>query len=323
MTSHKTVCISHRKDVDGLVAAALTKRATGAEVRLADYDDLVDQLRTLPPVDRLYICDLGLSKRTFPPFLQELHRLAATGQTTYIDHHPLTSYQKRQLQTAKVQLLHSLRECTSVLCYQTFQQQLPTRAALLAAIAAVADYLDHGPLARRLIQKFDRHLILFEAATLTYALARKGARRPIASHVVEGLSQLKLPHEMDNIPQLAVEQAQIMTQLLSQAAEKGVRKPNFAYMEADPYSAGNVASTLIGALDVPIGVGYNVDRKAGFVELSLRGSDECQTHLGRVAAKLSHELGGFGGGHAKASGARIPLANLPKFLTLLEKALKK
>lgn len=303
------------------MAAALTSLATGAAVKLADYADLVDRLKTLPPVGQLYICDLGLSRRTFPLFVHELKRLTEGGKAMYIDHHPLPSSWKRQLRRLGVQLIHSLKECTSVLCYQTFQLQLPKNAALFAAIAAVADYLDRGPLARKILQKFDRQLILFEASTLTYALARRGSHKALVSRVVDSLVALKLPHEIPDVPWLAVEHAATMTRLLSEAATRGVRRTRFAYMEADPYSAGNVANTLLGALDVPVGVGYNIDRKTGYFEASLRGSDECTAHLGQVAAKLSHRLGGFGGGHAKASGARIPLANLERFLILLEEEL--
>jgi len=41
---------------------------------------------------------------------------------------------------------------------------------------------------------------------------------------------------------------------------------------------------------------------------------ELKEHLGKLAAIISKKYGGFGGGHARASGAKIPKEQLNAFI---------
>jgi nanoRNase/pAp phosphatase (c-di-AMP/oligoRNAs hydrolase) len=58
------------------------------------------------------------------------------------------------------------------------------------------------------------------------------------------------------------------------------------------------------------------------VDLSIRGRKESKINLGIETSKLANELGGFGGGHMKASGARIPAIKLREFIQKLSNLTK-
>ena len=60
-----TVCISHKEDVDGIVSATMIKSIFNAYQFLTDYTDFIpilEHVSKMQDIDRLFICDLGLSK---------------------------------------------------------------------------------------------------------------------------------------------------------------------------------------------------------------------------------------------------------------------
>lgn len=159
----RTVCVAHGKDVDGISSASLVKLATGADVFLANYDELIEILRSLDSETNLYVCDLGMNQSIIEDFLLETRRIVKGGGTvTYIDHHPLDLKTSKRIKAGGVQLVHSREECAGVLTYEHFKNDLPRRAAFIACYAAVTDYLDNQPIAKRLIGSSDRQLILLE-----------------------------------------------------------------------------------------------------------------------------------------------------------------
>ena len=67
-----------------------------------------------------------------------------------------------------------------------------------------------------------------------------------------------------------------------------------------------------------MGVCYNVDPQKQVSDLSVRGRPTVLTHLGAITSKIAKSLGGFGGGHPLASGARIPAHTVDAFLKALD-----
>src|SRR5579875_1035581 len=92
---------------------------------------------------------------------------------------------------------------------------------------------------------------------------------------------------------------------------------NFAYFKTRESSTGNVANFLIGAFDVPVGVAFRED-ELGYYEISIRGSEDCKQDLGKVIGRIATKLNASGGGHPRASGARIKSTQFEDFLSLLE-----
>ena len=69
----KIVCISHKEDADGISSAALIRQAFGGDAVLVDYPgqmDAISQVAQDSNLKSLYICDLGLSKRTQDEFVE-------------------------------------------------------------------------------------------------------------------------------------------------------------------------------------------------------------------------------------------------------------
>ena len=315
----KAYCLSHRKDVDGLGSASLAVAATGGQVILSDYDNLVQNLRGIPDdAERVVLSDLGADSADFPEFLEQMKRLASNAKVTYIDHHFMSEGAKRKLGKAGVQVVHDTKECASMLTYKTFKDQLPERARLIALLGAVTDYMDDSPMAKKMMEQSDRQFVLLEASMLSYALGRMEGKEGFPELVVSELARMKHPHEIPGVPQAAVEELEKVAQLGEFVKAHGTKKGRLAYMVTSQYSTGNIAKLLIGAFAVPVGVAMK-EKKKGWYEVSLRGTSESRIHLGRAVAKISARLGGSGGGHFKAAGCRIPVSKADEFITALAK----
>ena len=67
--STKILCISHIKDVDGCVCAALIRRATKSQFILTNYGNITQCLRRVENrYDLIYICDLGINESIMKEF---------------------------------------------------------------------------------------------------------------------------------------------------------------------------------------------------------------------------------------------------------------
>ena len=313
----KAYCLSHRKDVDGLGSCSLAVAATGGEVILADYDDLVQSLKRIPDdAERVVISDLGADSADFPDFLAEVRRIAAHAKVTYIDHHYMSEEAKRKVRRAGVQLVHDVGECASVLAYETFWDALPDRARLVALYGAVTDYMDDAPVAKRMMERAERHFVLLEATLLSSALGNRSSEDGYPEMLVAELSKMKHPHEIEGVPEAAVAQLAKEATIEDEVRAAGTKKGRLAYVVMDGYSTSIVSKVLLGAFDVRVGVALK-EKQPGWYEVSLRCTSDCRVHLGRTIGKIAARLGGSGGGHRKAAGCRIPAPRMEEMLGAL------
>ena len=315
----KSYCISHRKDVDGLGAGAMAVAATGGEIVLTDYDDLVQNLKKVPDdAERVVVSDVGADSADFPLFLAEMKRLAAHARVTYIDHHFMSDPVERKIRRAGIQVVHDVGECASMLTYKTFRDVLPEGARLIALCGAVTDYMDDSPMAKQMMEHADRQFVLLEATMLALARGHRGAGGGCRERVVAELAKMKHPHEIAGVPEAAVKQLEVEVALGREVKAGGRKKGRLAYMVTSEHSTGNVANLLIGAFDVPVGVALK-EKEDGWYEVSLRGTSESKVHLGRLIGRVAEKLGGSGGGHRRAAGCRIPSSRADEMIGALAK----
>ena len=312
-------CMSHRKDVDGLSSGALSVAATGGEIILSDYDDLIQNLKRIPDdADRVVLTDLGADSADYPDFLAEMKRITKSAEVTYIDHHYMSEKAERQLRSAGLQIVHDTGECASILTYTTFKDVLPESARLIALCGAVTDYMDDSPIAKKMMEQGDRQFVLLEASMLSYALGEMEGKEGFPEMVVKELAQMKRPHEIPGVPEAAVRQLQKVTNLGDLVRKEGKKMGRLAYMVTTEYSTGNVAKLLLGAFGVPVGVAMK-KKQEGWYEVSLRSTSDAHIHLGTTIGKISARLGGSGGGHRKAAGCRVPVSKADEMLKALAK----
>ncbi len=102
----KVICISHKEDCDGISSAALIRQAFGGDAILVDYPGQMEALNQVvldEKLKSLFICDLGLSKKTQDEFIDLMARLRKNKVAiTYIDHHDIDPTVVTALEKLKV-----------------------------------------------------------------------------------------------------------------------------------------------------------------------------------------------------------------------------
>jgi len=323
-----SICLSHKEDVDGVTSAALIKAAfdTGHTV-LVDYPNMMPELEkiaspresNLDGPDKLYICDVGLSKKNEQKFVSILDQIVSNGcEVIYIDHHDLPNEIALALKKSGVVLIHTTSECTSVQVYHKFKKRLPSQAAFFAAAGALTDYMEDRPIASVIVSRFDRQFLMLEAGALSYMISANQNDDKFLDDLVDTLSQMKYPHEVKNGFAMAQKYAQKVSQAIKsiEGSIKKTKTLTYAPSLADS-SASMVVNFVLGSSDRPVALVYKLKDDIKSYVISIRGSKDCKVHLGRIVNEIASQLGGSGGGHDKACGAVIPKDKLDEFIKTL------
>ncbi len=324
------ICISHKEDVDGISSAVLIKTAFKVNtVILVDYTNMIKTLRSmvssifnsLTKIDHLFICDLGLSKKNENEFVQILKEMIeAKCKVTYIDHHDLDKKILLELKKIGVKLFHSTDECTSIHIYNKYKRKFSSYSAFIAAAAAVTDYLETKPIASNLVSRFDRQFLMLEATALSYMISSSQHDNDFLMTIVDDLSQNKYPHDIEGGFLRAEKHARKVLSVVKSIENSIVLNKNLAYVRINSeLPSSMVVNFVLGISGKPVALVYKNKEEINSCIISIRGSDECKVHLGRIVNSLSSALSGSGGGHAKASGAVIPKDKFSEFIRQLDK----
>ncbi len=309
------ICISHKEDPDGIVSAAMINHLYSTEVILADYSDLMQRIEEVSGKDikELLICDLGLNKANEDRFVKLLGSMVRRGvKVTYIDHHYLDDTCKESLINNGVRLLHSMDECTSIIIYHNLIKD--DRYVIHAGCAAIIDELGNRPIASSIISKYDKHFMEFEATVLAYAIYNNQNNQEYLLTLVNMLAEGMLPHVIDGV----LDNAKIYADKIARNINiiKGAKRigNNIVYMKAEDLPASTIANMLLAMYgnDVKVAIAYK--QRGDKVVLSVRGSDLCRLHLGKVVNDIALSMNGSGGGHEKACGGMIPKESINQFI---------
>lgn len=319
----RTVCLSHREDADGISAAALIREAFGGTTVLVDYPGQMEALAEISAdasLKRLFICDLGLSKKNQDAFVESLRALRKRRvQVTYIDHHDIPPAVRRRLGAAGVRMVHSTGECASVLVYQAFSRRLSEHARFVAACAAITDYMEDRPGGASLLRTYDRQFALVSATVLTYNIVSRQKDPDYLQGLVAALAASRYPHDIDGAYEQARLGAAKLAEVMSGVRRNLKRMKNLGYVETTDSGAGGAVNFALGLSGKDVGVAFRRRTSHGTCAVSVRGSRGCKVHLGRLVNSLATELGGSGGGHSKACGALVPEPKIRAFLRELNR----
>ena len=322
----KVICISHKEDCDGISSAALIRQAFGGDSILVDYPGQMEALNQVvldEKLKTLFICDLGLSKKTQDEFIDLMSRLRKNKVSiTYIDHHDIDPNVVDALGKLKVKVIHDINECTTVQVYNAYKSKLSDHASFVATCAAITDYMEDRPLGSKLLQIYDRQFALISATVMTYNIVGHQREPDYLQYLVEELSDSKFPHDIPNTFEFAQIQVEKLSQMIAKVKKGMKTMTNLGHMEILDSGASGAVNFVMGLSGKDVGVAYKERIDHGIYAVSVRGSKNCKVHLGRIVNLLATSLGGSGGGHDKACGAVVPKPKIKKFLTELNKKIK-
>src|ERR671910_453941 len=270
---------------------------------------------------RLFICDLGLSKKTEDKFLGLLKEIISKGiKVTYFDHHDINDELRKKLKKTGVTLIHSVEECTSVQIYNKYKNKLDSHAAFFAASAALTDYMECRPLASSIVSRYDRQFLMLEATALSYMISSNQHNEEFLVKAVNTLSEMKYPHEIEGGFAIAERYAKKVSDGVRAVQGSIVAKKNVAYTQSiSDLSASVIVNFVLGISEKPVAMVYRLKDDINSYIISIRASNASSVHLGRIVNEVASNMGGSGGGHERACGAVVPKDKLEEFINAIDK----
>jgi single-stranded-DNA-specific exonuclease len=270
---------------------------------------------------RLFICDLGLSKKTEDKFLGLLKEITSKGiKVTYFDHHDINDELRKKLKKTGVTLIHSIEECTSVQIYNKYKNKLDSHAAFFAASAALTDYMECRPIASAIMSRYDRQFLMLEATALSYMISSNQHNEEFLVNAVNTLSEMKYPHEIEGGFAIAERYVKKVADGVRIVQDSIAVKKKVAYTQSiSDLSASVIVNFVLGISEKPVAMVYRLKDDINSYIISIRASKACNVHLGRIVNEVASNLGGSGGGHEKACGAVIPKDKLEEFINAIDK----
>jgi len=312
--SHSKVLILTHGDTDGVCAAAIAKSAyPDAKVEFTVASDLSSKLSELTGYDRLIIMDLRLDKEHMEEGKRALAKISKTCSILYIDHHSLPEGTTQKDLAACDTIVHREDASTSELALEFFKP--PPSHEFLAVLGAIGDYQDQTPRIKKLIKKYGTRKCYPEALFLDRAL--RVVDDSFRSRMTEELALGKWPQNTTLAEEYASTVVKQRKMIEDHVRSKSSRVCMHALFVGDvPYKASGLsAELLVELLGAEVGIAsYKI---GSYQYLSARRRWDADVHLDKLMGECTSAVGGSGGGHAEASGGKIPAQKLDDFLKLV------
>lgn len=306
-------------DDDARTAAAAVDRSSGENKKIGTAK--VNRAKKSRKNKKLIICDLGLNKKNESAFVEILGEIVSSGyKVEYIDHHDVSKEIKEKLRKVGITLVHSTEECATVQVYQRYKNRLNSYSSFYAAAGALTDYLEQRPVASMLVSRFDRHFLMLESTALSYMISSNQHDDRFLLKIVDTISKNRFPHDIEGGFMMAEKYAIRISEAVKSLEDSIVRKKKLAYVRNDlDLTASVIVNFVLGISGRPVALVYKPRDEINSFVISIRGSKECDAHLGRIVNEIAANFGGSGGGHDKASGAVIPKDRLVEFISELDR----
>ncbi len=304
-------------DADGLCAGAIALAANpNAHVFFTHPYGLEGDLGEAKKTDRIIICDIAISESHLTRLLRLFSDIADEGDLTYIDHHPLPENVSEEEIPGKV--VHSLESSASELTYMFFRSGLDQMHARTAIMGAIGDYLDDTPVIKHLLERWDKRTLYFESGLLIQGIEGQKRNHELKRSIVANLAN-NLPPSFDRrLVELAIQNTHLEEIAIRELRGKFKTWGKVAYTLNFPFSLGKTATYVRGLADALVGVAG--EERRNMIDMSLRACSQ-EIDLNRILRRIAPKLGGSGGGHPNAAGARIPKENFKVFLKELDRNL--
>lgn len=308
----KCLTILAHGDSDGVVSAALVKAALKREYNIVGVYfthpvGLYEDFKRFARGD-VVIVDVAISEA-------HAHQLAKlfrnySGYITYIDHHPPPI--GVPLEEFDAEIISVSRDASaSELTFMRYRKVLPREYDRVALYGAIGDYADQTEWVKSALQRWDKRQIYFEAGVLVQGLEGSRRMHDLKRHVVDHLAQNRRPSQLSELVVRALIQAVNNEELYHWVKANVKVHGGVAYVIDPPGSVGIAATYAMSITGAKVGIA--AEPRVNYYVLSARAVSGT-IDLNKVLREITHYLGGSGGGHTNAAGARVPKHLLMKLI---------
>lgn len=310
-------------DSDGMCAGAIAlSRFPGSDIfftkPVSFRDDLMNH-----DAERLVITDIAIPRKDVGEIVGILEKKSRKTDIYYFDHHPLPDDACKRLR--KCLKAHVTGTCSaSELIYKYFQKNIPRERIWVAIYGAIADYEQNTEFVEERIRNWDARALYFEASTIVLGIKHRdfddySSKRMIVSTLAKGGNPSDVPNLVKSAKEVVNEEFDLYEEVKKVAKKSGnvgyVKDIHFfGFRGPTAKFAGTVTNSRVGLAVY--------DRRGEFLDITMRTRDS-NLRLNEIAEDAAEIVGGTGGGHPQACGARIPIGRLPAFIKELNRILQK
>ncbi len=315
----QTLIMTHA-DCDGICAGAIAlAKFPGAGVFFTKPVSICDDLRNTE-AERIIISDIAINKSDHQKFLKVLGEKQA--KIMYFDHHPLPKEMEAKLGKILEVFVHDNRSSASELVYRHFQKELAKEMVWPALYGAIGDYSEDTDFVRKHIADWDKRAINFEVSTISLGTKNEqfstyDAKRNIVKILAEG----KTPSDIEGLVKSAKEAVSREFQLYKIVKKKAKTLGKVGYLTDTPSFGFRGPAALFAATATGKPLGLCVYKRERYLDITMRSHDS-KIALNRLAEAASAAVGGSGGGHESAAGAKIPFGTLEQFIKKINEMVK-
>ncbi|MGY5879733.1 MAG: DHHA1 domain-containing protein [Candidatus Thorarchaeota archaeon] len=313
----KSVVLSHG-DLDGITSGAIAllqfPGSTFYFTRPSQvHQDLFRVAKDKP--DIVHVSDIAINNRKFENILQALDRFPESTTIYWTDHHPMTSKQKRAL-NSRVDLFHEVGPCAAELVYRKFESDLPEHALRLALYGAIGDYCDDTSFTKLHFDDVDKRTLYLEAGILVQALQEIDYRRESKDLVYQLTLGVK-PSSMNDMVDLALKATRIEHEVFRYIQHNARHLGAVGYILDMPVNGYRGKSAKFSAYVTNSKVGISARSSEDEVDMSIRRRGT-RVDLNKALNTILPDFeGASGGGHPAAAGASLEKNDFQKFLRIL------
>ncbi|MCK4714945.1 MAG: DHH family phosphoesterase [Candidatus Aenigmarchaeota archaeon] len=319
----ETTILTHA-DSDGICAGAIAlSRFPGSRVFFTRptsfYQDLMDT-----DSRRIVVSDIALTKQDAARIVKLFRKRKEEGsEILYFDHHIIPPAVTRQELSKSLSIyVHSGKASASELIYRHYMNEIPRERVWLAIYGAIGDYSDDTPFVKERIRNWDRRALFFEVSTIClgikeYEFADYDGKRRMVRILARGDN----PSDIPGLVRSARKAVNREFDLYEIIKEKAQVEGKVAYVKDVPTFGFRGPSALFAATVRNTRFGVSAHTRERYVDITMRTRDY-SLKLNVLADKAAEAVGGSGGGHAAAAGAKIPKGSFSKFLNSLNRQLK-
>jgi RecJ-like exonuclease len=325
MKATETLILTH-SDCDGICAGALAlARFPDARMFFTKPISLMRDLEeTAIPMKpkKMIICDIALTKRHASEIVKMLAGMNKRTNILYFDHHSLPQTASLDaVNDAVSTFAHDTSASASEITYRHFQKSLPMERVWLALYGAIGDYTDDTEFVKERMQNWDKRALYFEVSTLILGIkdeqfSKYNAKRRICRTLASGGN----PSDIRGLAQAARSAVTREFDIYKQVKRRAKAFGNIGYVKDLPKFGFRGPSALFAATVTGRPIGLSAHSVRDKIDITARKRvDNPNIKLNMIMEQAAESVGGSGGGHPRAAGARIPKGSLNKFLEAVDK----
>ncbi len=322
-TMPETTILTHA-DPDGICAGAVAlSRFPGSRVFFTRptsfYSDLLHT-----ESQRIVITDIALTKQDAPRIVSLLKQKKHDGaEILYFDHHTIPpTVSKTSVKNSLTLYVHSKRASASELIYRHYMTDIPRERVWIAIYGAIGDYADDTPFVMERMMNWDRRALFFEVSAICLGIKNEEFSGYDAKRrMVRTLARGDNPSDIPGLVRSAKNAVNREFELYEIIKDKAQSHGRVAYVKDVPSFGFRGPSALFAATVRDSRLGICAHTRERYVDITMRTRDY-SLKLNVLADRAAEKVGGSGGGHAAAAGAKIPKGTFRKFLDELNRQMR-